>query len=1772
MLNYLRPITRPKGRPAISRSQRKTLQEADAARDGRLWPEAARLYRRYLIEVPGDSAIWTQLGHALKESGHPEDAEAAYRTGLAVAPQDAELHLQLGHVLKLQGRLGEAEKSYLQSSALDVTLGARAEIAWRTDKTEQPTVQPSSLDNHPVAQLKSRLDADALHRLAEGARDRRAFQEAAGHYRAFLDLLPDHGGVWVQYGHMLRDSGRFAEADRAYSTAIQLDAGDADAHFQLGHLLCLQNRKEEAFASFRRSLAIRVTASSVHGMFVNGFPVSYEEIPLEPVAAAKVYVEITDLITVITRSNTVSGIQRVQVNIIGQLVQREPDSAAVFWRNGLLWSLKPELLQQAIALFDVPRGLEHRQEVIDRMLAEARPVRPSSVDTFIITGAFWIRVDPASDHAKIKRGGTRLGAYIYDFIPLTTPEFVPQSAVDEFSNALAELMLQIDFALTISDFVGQEFKRLRREAGLPAISVETVPLAHELAATQQQAPETWVEATGGLRGKEFVLCVGSVSAHKNHILALQVWRLLLQKGIEPPLLVFAGRLGFGIHDLKDQLRTSFNLGGRVVIVENLDDAAIATLYRNCLFTLFPSFVEGWGLPVGESLAFGKVCLASGTTSIPEVGGNFVTVIDPYNARKTADQVAELLADRSLLQRAEARIRSHFKPRSWDEFGVLFTTALKTASGVAGRNLVRLPASQVLQPRAVLGHWQHGMSLPSPELTATRLLMRNCLVSGWHPLETWGCWMDGAEATLTVPTARPAGAAVRIILQGSSVQWMRSDRLTVIAGTGERVSLQVPSRGRKFIVLLDCVTGIDGVVQLRLQVAGSLRSVAGEPRSLGIGLNRLMYLELDAQSERLPAGVLLRPTSLVGSSGNIVHPQGRDALVEAARRISVLTEGWLHPENWGTWMEGRAARFALRPDAPVHARVRLILRLRSTAPSGGTVTVTTHDGRSTTIALPQGTFAETIAAIDCKVDAGGYIGATLRVSPADGRVGLTAVAWGQLGEEMDRVALLESVLLGSSERETNDTELVSRDATFIVAGHLAGTYSLAAVNRRLATALDAVLPGRVQVAQVEGHLRHDIEGVVGEEGARFRTFAYHGRTGNSPQVVISQHWPVQPPPVTGDLALAYVFWEESVVPRDVVRTLNQHYHGVLAPSLSVVKALIDSGVRVPVRLVGYAPDLSRFASIAEARARSVRRPPAPGREFTFLHVSSCFPRKGVDVLLAAYAMAFTRHDPVRLVIKGFSNPHNDVAAQVARLRETNAELAPVDLIDSDLPQSALLDLYRDADCMVLPTRGEGFNIPAAEAMAAGLPLIVTGIGGHADFTDQGEARLLGYRFTHSLSHLRTSNSVWGEPSVDDLCAAMQEALRAPPQTTDLATARAKRVGDPFAWAEQIRSVASELLSFGVRPRPKIAWVSTWMIRCGIGEYSRMLLEAYPSVEQDVTVLCDIRTDNNSLSISTIPVRKAWACQDAESLDGLAAAIQEIDAAVVVIQHHHGLVAWAHLPLLLEDWRVRTRQVVATLHNTQQIYDEDFSTRVRLFAALSTISRIFVHTVADLNLLKQEGLIDNVSLIPHGALVSTLAPKPARALSSSDEVIIGSYGFFLPPKGFDRLIEAFVTVRRQFPRARLRLVTAEYPQLVSAQMIERCRALAERLDLTTSIDWHTSYLANDESLRLLYDCDLVVLPYQETREASSAAVRTALSAQVPIAVTPLPIFEELGNAVLRLHDTDVNSIANGILWLLSEQTVREDLMHAARRWLEDNSWTNVAERWSGVLQGLVAAIPD
>ena len=96
----------------------------------------------------------------------------------------------------------------------------------------------------------------SLVTLADRARDVGQWEVAAGYYQAALHRQPKKPPIWVQYGHVLKEAGRLAEAERAYRTALAYDYEVPDSHLQLGHVLKIQGKKEEARAAYLQAIAL----------------------------------------------------------------------------------------------------------------------------------------------------------------------------------------------------------------------------------------------------------------------------------------------------------------------------------------------------------------------------------------------------------------------------------------------------------------------------------------------------------------------------------------------------------------------------------------------------------------------------------------------------------------------------------------------------------------------------------------------------------------------------------------------------------------------------------------------------------------------------------------------------------------------------------------------------------------------------------------------------------------------------------------------------------------------------------------------------------------------------------------------------------------------------------------------------------------------------------------------------------------------------------------------------------------------------------------------------------------------------------------------------------------------------------------------------------------------------------------------------------------------------------------------------------------------------
>jgi len=168
-----------------------------------------------------------------------------------------------------------------------------------------------------------------------------------------------------------------------------------------------------------------------------------------------------------------------------------------------------------------------------------------------------------------------------------------------------------------------------------------------------------------LTERDYVLHVGRIEPRKNLVGLVKVWgRLAHELGPALPMLVFAGRMNDPDGGFDAAVASIGAAGGHIRLLLDLTAAELAELYRRCRFTVYPSFFEGWGLPVGEAACFGKVTAASNAASIPEVVGDLAVYFDPHDLDDMASVLRRLIEDRDYLAGLESRLKARFHLRSW----------------------------------------------------------------------------------------------------------------------------------------------------------------------------------------------------------------------------------------------------------------------------------------------------------------------------------------------------------------------------------------------------------------------------------------------------------------------------------------------------------------------------------------------------------------------------------------------------------------------------------------------------------------------------------------------------------------------------------------------------------------------------------------------------------------------------------------------------------------------------------------------------------------------------------------------------------------------------------------------------------------------------------------------------------------------------------------------------------------------------------------------------
>ena len=370
-----------------------------------------------------------------------------------------------------------------------------------------------------------------------------------------------------------------------------------------------------------------------------------------------------------------SGIQSVTRGLIRGMAEQH-EVSLVIWnvRRGYLHPLKPRWISHV-----APAGLRE-----NRFLPAATLANPAHWITWIKSRGLNHRT-PLHQHPKLqqdlagswlllpelmdgvvarrmtaygRRHGMKVAAIFHDAIPLLHPELTERTPVahQDYIDALGEM----DLVLSISNFSTETFHRFLK--GEPTAKIHTVPLPAEIHGLDRCFPAP--SAGGTIK----ILCVSTLEPRKNHRTLIDAFNLACAShpglGME---LHLAGDTYDGAPELTEFVIAAERQNARITWHKRVMPEQLRALYRGCNFTVFPSFIEGFGMPVMESIWCGRPCLCANTGVMAEnaAGGGCLTtdVLDP---RRLSESLL-LLASQPELREKLTRETAERPLKSWRDY-------------------------------------------------------------------------------------------------------------------------------------------------------------------------------------------------------------------------------------------------------------------------------------------------------------------------------------------------------------------------------------------------------------------------------------------------------------------------------------------------------------------------------------------------------------------------------------------------------------------------------------------------------------------------------------------------------------------------------------------------------------------------------------------------------------------------------------------------------------------------------------------------------------------------------------------------------------------------------------------------------------------------------------------------------------------------------------------------------------------------------------------------
>ena len=259
--------------------------------------------------------------------------------------------------------------------------------------------------------------------------------------------------------------------------------------------------------------------------------------------------------------------------------------------------------------------------------------------------------------ALLQRLDARPVFFVHDLIPITHPEYCRPGESGRHARRMDAILGLAAGVIANSQATLAELTRYAQHHGKAMPPAVVALLAPGLAAVPS-GPKPLAEP--------YFVMLGTLEPRKNHVFLLQLWRRLAERlGAACPKLVVVGQRGWECENVVDLLERCAALRGLVVEVPRCGDAELADWLRHAQALLFPSFAEGYGLPLAEALALRTPAIASDLPAFREIAGGIPEYLDPLDGKGWGEAIEAYARPGSPEREAQLRRMADCRLPTWD---------------------------------------------------------------------------------------------------------------------------------------------------------------------------------------------------------------------------------------------------------------------------------------------------------------------------------------------------------------------------------------------------------------------------------------------------------------------------------------------------------------------------------------------------------------------------------------------------------------------------------------------------------------------------------------------------------------------------------------------------------------------------------------------------------------------------------------------------------------------------------------------------------------------------------------------------------------------------------------------------------------------------------------------------------------------------------------------------------------------------------------------------